>query len=175
MKNKNNFCQKPGFTLIELLIYVGIVTIILTGVVAFFWDQVIIQSKLAVQQETNHAGRFLHDKIITELRDAKSIFSISPSEICLESKTASMSPVRFYLQNGRVFMGWGGSGSNCSAVTNTAALTSEQIEVSSLVFTNRSFGTSKNVVFEANFSFKNTTGRQEWNDSGSIYGAAEIR
>lgn len=167
--------NKPGFTLIELLVYVAIAAVILTGVVAFFWDVLLVQSKTAVQQETEYAVQYVHDRITAELLDAASVLQLSASDICLESRTTAFNPVHVYTDSGKLMMGWGGGGTNCNSVANTAALTSDQITVTKLEFTDVSGGAEEFISFSVDLEYTNTSGRSEWEDSVSVTGGVKLR
>jgi prepilin-type N-terminal cleavage/methylation domain-containing protein len=69
MKKKNK-----GFTLIEVIIYVAISALILVGVVQFSWDIMGLGTKVEVQSQLTHEGRFVLERIEQEVRAAEDIF-----------------------------------------------------------------------------------------------------
>lgn len=164
----------PGFTLIELIIYIALIAIFIGGAVSFSWDIIYGGAKSDVEREVNQNLRLVSKRISYEIRNASAINSLATSDLCLVSADATRNPTRIYVSSGRMHIAWGGGSANCTGMTNDQPLTSNQVSVSGLTFTNNSSGTnSYNVQFSLTISSTGT--RNEWQKSENYTGSAEMR
>ncbi len=160
-----------GFTLVEMILYIAIVSIFLTGLVYFTWDIVYGRVRSFTHQEVNQNMRLVTRRVVYEIRNAKSINSISGNSISLEMADPERNPTVISLSGGRVRIGYGTSG-QCPAA-NACDLTSNKVNVTDLIFTDLSSGNSKNVKFR--ISIEGVGERKEYQVSETYETSAEIR
>lgn len=166
--------QNGGFTLVELILYIALVTIFISGAVRFGWDIIFAGAKSNVQMEVNHNLRLASKRIALEIKQASAINSLTATSLCLASPVTARNPTRIYVSAGRLRMAWGGGSATCASMTNDQPLTSNQVTVSGLTFTNRTSGTvSQNVLYS--FTVSSTGARREWQKTQTYSGAAELR
>ncbi len=124
-----------GFTLIELLIYIAILATILVVTTSFLWAVIFGNIKEGSFQEVQQNGRFALTKITQEIKKATGINSplpgFSSNTLSLAMAAINLNPIVFDVVDGklRITQGTGGP----------YALTSDQVTVSSLQFTNLSY------------------------------------
>lgn len=161
--------NQKGFTLIELILYMAIVAFILGSLVTFAWNIIGTQAKSATEQEVFSSARYVSERIKYEIRDASGINSVTPTSISLANSVVSKNPTVIDLSGGKVRIKYGASG-----VVN---LNSTDTNVSSLVFTNYTSGDNKtkNIQFTFTLQSNYSTSRQEYIETTSIRGDAEVR
>lgn len=170
----NSIKNERGFTLIELLLYIQLLAIFITGAIYFAWDVIYGSEKSAIEREVNQNMRFASKRIQYEIRNASGINSVSANSLCLSSSNNSHNPTLIYVSNGRLTVGWGGNTSDCTSMTNEQPLTSNNITVDDLTFSNNSSGTdSYNIGFT--FTVSSTGTKNEWQKSEEYYGSVEMR
>lgn len=164
-----NMINKQGFTFIELILYLAIVSIILAALIPFAWNIIGTGAKSAAEQEVFSAARYVSERIKYEIRDASGINSVAATSISLANTNASKNPTVIDLAVGKVRVKYG-----ASTVTN---LNSTDTNVSSLFFTNYTSGDNKtkNIQFTFTLQSNFNTVRQEYAETTSIRGAAEVR
>ena len=163
-----------GFTLIELILYVALLSIFIGGAVLFAWDVIYGRVKSNVQQEVSHNLRYAGKRILYEIRNASAINSVSSSNICLASSNSARNPTRIYVSSSRLQIAWGGGSSDCTSMTNDEPISSNEVTVSSLTFTDLSSSTdSYNINFA--ITVDSTADREEWQRSQSYSSSAELR
>ena len=160
-----------GFTLIEMILYLAISSIFLTGVVYFTWDIVYGRVKSFTFQEVNYNVRFASKRITYEIKNAESINSITGNSISLQMADGSRNPTEIQLSGGRVRIGYGSSG-NCP-INNPCYLTSDNVTVNDLSFTDLSSGNSSNIKFS--LTVESSGDRQEFNNIQTVETAVEVR
>lgn len=171
MVKQTNFIRR-GFTLIELLLYIGIISIFLTGAILFAWDIIYGRVKSSVQREVGANIRLASKRISYEIRSATGINIASGSTLSLSTTDASRNPTIFSLSGGRIYLGYGSSGS--CPTSNPCALTSNLVSVPTLIFTNHSTGgSSYNIKFD--ITIASTAQRKEWQYSQTYRGSTEVR
>lgn len=131
--------NRRGFTLIELLIYSSILAVMLALMTAFLWNIIFGNIKETSYLDIQQNGRFALTKISQEIKKATGVNSPAPGDsasvLSLTVATPSLTPTVFDLDNGKLRITRGSSGS--------AYLTSDEIEITDLRFINLSY-TSKN-------------------------------
>jgi prepilin-type N-terminal cleavage/methylation domain-containing protein len=171
MKHKWAKLYKRGFTLIETILYIAIVSIVMTALIPFAWNVIGGATKSATQQEVFSNARFIGERIKYEIRNATGINSVSPSQISLVTSNIATNPTIIDLSAGnlRIKQGTG-------SVVN---LNSNDISISDLVFTNYTSNdnNTKNIqfVFTVNANYSGAGQRQEFNESTTVEGDAEVR
>lgn len=130
MKQANNKSggRKPrGFTLIEFILYIALVSIFITGAIRFSWDVIYGREKAYTQQVVEQNARAVLTRISYEIRRAKAINSLTASTVVLENGT---NDTTISLNAGVIEITSEGAG--------PYALTSNQVTVTALSFTNLS-------------------------------------
>lgn len=169
--------SKRGFTIIELILYVALLSIVMTGIISFSLDMLGGRVKSRSQREVQDNLRFAMKRMQYEIRNAASIQSISPADVCLAVPDSTYNPTRFYLVGNRLTVGWGGGSADCQTVNQTAYLTGNQVEVERLAFTNGSSpdGKSQHILISLTIRSVNAGLRQEWNAREHATTSAELR
>ncbi|MCL5012016.1 MAG: hypothetical protein M1320_01175, partial [Patescibacteria group bacterium] len=142
MKLFTNLKQRHGFSLAELIIYLGILgisagifggmlnTITSTQVDQFNQNEVSGQLNFAVQT----MQRYIRDASIIQ-SDA----GVPSSTLVLQMPVSAQNPTTFYLQNNRIYLQQGATGT-------PQAITNDKVSVDSLVFNKFAQPASKDVV-----------------------------
>jgi len=151
-----------GFTLIEFLIYIGIVATILILTSGFLWNIIFGNIKETSYQEVQQNGRFALTKIAQEIKKATGINIPSPGSstdlLSLAMADLSSNPTIFDLVDGKLQITQGTEG--------PYELTTDQVIVSNLLFTNLSYpNTPGTVRIEMTIEHLNPSGRMEYQAS----------
>jgi prepilin-type N-terminal cleavage/methylation domain-containing protein len=133
---------KRGFTLIEFLIYSAILGMVLVLSVGFLWDMVFGQIKEASYEEVQENSRFALMKISQEIKRAKAVNNPAPgfssNTLSLSMNNPSFNPTIFDVVDGKLRITIGSSG--------PYELTSNQVIVNSLRFTNLSYPNTPGII-----------------------------
>jgi len=166
-----------GYTFIELLLYISIVTIFISGAVRFAWNIAYGQVKSDVQREVIQNLRLAIKRTVYEIRNASAINSLATNDICLASTNSNYNPIRIYVANDRLRIGWGGGGNNCSSPTNDEVLTSNEVVVSNLTFTDFTSPASESINIGLNLTieYSNQSGRREFEFNETYTTSVELR
>ena len=164
LSNRNK--KELGFTFIELILYTAIVSIFITAAVYFAWDIIYSKVRSNIEQETAENIRIVSQRIQFEIRNADEIVNLSPFSLELDS--GSLGTTIIALDGDVVKITQAGAASE---------LTSNQVEVTELLFSDLSSGDkkSKNIEFSLTLRHKNPASRKEWEKSYTIKTSAEIR
>ena len=155
-----------GFTLVELIIYIAILAGILVLVIGFLWNVIFGNVKETAYQEVQQNGRFAIAKITQEIKKATGINSPLPSDP--PSSSLSLSMAAFHL-NPTVFDVGGGKLRITQGTRGPYELTSDQVIVSSLQFTNLSYlDTPGTIQIEMTIDHINPGARTEYEASISL-------
>jgi len=134
--------ENQGFTLIEFLIYVGIVATILIVTSGFLWNIIFGNIKETSYQEVQQNARFTITKISQEIKKAIGINSPpaagSANSLSLAMADVSLNPTIFDVVDGKLRITQGTKG--------PYELTSDQVIVSNLLFTNLSYENTPGTV-----------------------------
>lgn len=166
LRSFNRSKKESGFTFLELILYTAIVAIFLTGAVYFAWDIIYAQARSNIEQETIENARIVVQRIQSEIRNADDITNINPSSLELDSGSLGTTTIAL---DGEVI--------KVTQSGVTSELTSSQIEVNELLFSDLSSGDekSKNIGFSLTLRHKNPASRKEWEKSYTIKTSAELR
>lgn len=165
-----------GFTLIELLLYMGLVAIFVSAATIALLDITSGSTKSSVEQEVQENLRYTSYRIQFEVRNSDSINIVSsfgsnlatnPALIVSLAFPSPNNPTEFRV-NGGILQIKQGNGA-------WTALTSSAVEVTNLVFTNLTDGSSENVRFTLTVRYRNPSGRSEWEKEATFVGAAQLR
>ena len=135
-----------GFTLIELILYMTLVAGFVTGAVLFAWDVVYSREKYSQQQTVEEVSRLALGRIAYEIRRAKNIQSVSAGQLILDNggSTTTIASI-----SGSVVLTSAGSG--------PYTLTSNQVTVTDLSFTNITPTNNNSKNIKVSLSVKQTS------------------
>lgn len=171
--------RQQGFTLIEMLLYVGVAGIVLTSLVAFGWNMIGIGAKNGTHNDAVSNVRLASEKIAFFIREATDVdtansnFGVNLAEVPGSKLTlqgvAPNTPIVVDVANRMLRVAVGASA--------PVELTSTNVAVSSLVFTNASSsdGNSKNIGFEIMLRTVSSGNRFEYASSTALRSSAELR
>ncbi len=170
----NLYIKQKGFSLIELILYVALLAIIVTSLVTFGVDVVLIRSKNRVEQEVIANTRLVAKRIDFEIRNASAINSVGAQSISLANTAAIKNPTIISFSGGRITIGWGSSG-NCPTAT-PCFLTSSDVTVQSLLFDDMSSGTHpQSIKYEVVVKSQLSGASKSYYYKEYATGSAEIR
>ena len=154
--------MKKAFTLIEFLIYMAISATILVLMTGFFWDIIFGNIKETSYQEVQQNGRFALTKITQKIKKATGIniplAGSSSNTLSLAMADASLNPTIFDLADGKLRITQGAKG--------PLELTSDEVIVSNLLFTNLSYPNTPGAIrIEMTIEYLNPSGRMEYQAS----------
>lgn len=166
MRHKNT--HQKGFTLIELILTIALAVIVITSVSLFVIDILKTRAKSTSVAEVQQNVRFTMNKISYYIRNTEgginagsSSFSpTDPGTLYLEMGAGAADDVVIDVVSGRVRVTVGGGSSEF--------LTSDEVNVNSLVFTNNTAsGSPRNIGVELDVEFNNPSNRTEFDYSYS--------
>ncbi|MCH8741572.1 hypothetical protein IH779_01600 [Patescibacteria group bacterium] len=148
-----------SFTLIELIIYIAIIGVVLIFMSGFLWNIIFGNIKETAYQEVQQNARFALTKITQETKKAAGINNPSPGNsapsLSLAMAASHLDPTVFDVVDGKLRITQGASG--------PYALTSDQVIVSNLQFTNLSYpDTPGTVRAEMTIEHINPSARTEY-------------
>jgi hypothetical protein len=152
------------------MLYVGVLSIFLTGVVYFSWDIIYGRVKARTQQEVSQNLRLASQRLDYEIRNASSITSVTASNLCLVS--ADRGPIIFYLSGSTLMIGWGNT---CASPANSYALTSNTVSISNVQFQNLTTLDSKSKNISYSITVTNISTRKEWQKTQTYSSSIELR
>ncbi len=163
-----------GFTLIELLIYILIVAVLLTALAGFGFRITQGHARTAVQRETEQNLAFALGKINQRVRHAKGVNNplpgFSSSTLSLATDDAGKDPTIFDIDALTLIL------QMKEGVASPVALTTPQVRVTNLVFTNTSYPrTPGNIRTDITIEYKNPSGRSEYTDIITLSTSASLR
>lgn len=171
--------MNKGFTLIEVLLYIAIVTVIMSAMMLFAWNVIILGAKNNSQQELYAQARIISERINFEIRNANDIniasstFDVdlisNPSHQLSLATDAPNNPTLFQVVSGILHIKKGVAGST--------ALHSNSIVVTSLIFTNYSSidGKTKHCGYEMTVSRTSSSAAQQYQGTVTLKSSAEVR
>ena len=161
---------QQGFTFVEAILYVSIISILLTTLIPFTWNIVEGQRKSATQEEVSSQARMISERIKYEIRNAVSINSVGASSLvlCEGSPCSGNNLTTISLSGGQISIA-------PAPAPTPVILTSNDVTVSSLTFTNNSSTTTKNVSFSLTLQQAGTQKRNEFKQSETIQSSVELR
>lgn len=174
-KKKN----KKAFTLIETLLYTGIVGMVLVSLVGFGWNMMGIGAKTGTHHDAVSNARFAGEKLSFFIREATDIdmansnfgvnVATTPGSKVTLRGVAPNDPIVFDVSSGALRVALGAAA--------PIALTSSNISVNSIIFTNASSadGKTKNIGFELQLGTTSASNRFEYASSTALRSSAEIR
>ena len=169
---KKNNQKIRGFTLIEILLYLSLFVVVVLGSVAFIHTMFETNVKTKVILEADNEAEHALAIIAQYVRNGVVIFSPNKNQtgdiLIMQSLDESQSPILFGIIDDSIVMSTGG--------LSTTTLTSANIKVSNLKFTNAGSVNGKDSI---KISFKvNTQGenkRQEYTYEKTYEATASLR
>jgi len=176
--NFSGIKKQKSFTLIETLIYVAVLGVI-TGVIfsLLLW-QIYTNTKTKVTRETFDSARIAMDRMTREIKEAVSIyeptttsFQLSLERVCEvtdgEGDLETTTYVDFYLCGTQLCIKeeW----------QDPKVLTSNTVEVTSLVFTKVMTDSIPSVQIDLTLNYKNPSGKSEYNASIDLTSTTSLR
>lgn len=168
--------DRKGFTLIETLIYVAIVSTVVAGFIAFALSIAESRNSSFVVQEVQANARMAMKKISQKVRLAESIMIASttwgtdPGVLYLQMSSSTVNPTIISLtaDNGQLQIREGASANQ--------VLTSSEVKISNLVFTNYSSSTSRgNIQINLTAEYNGTGSSRSYIYSYSLQTAVSLR
>lgn len=162
----NRIKTESGFTFIEIILYTALISIFLTSLVYFAWDIIYGQIRSNVEQEVAENIRIVAQRIQSEVRNAEDIITVAPTSLELNSGALGITTI--FLDGDAVKITQSGV---------TSALTSDEVEVTVLSFSDRSTedDSSKNIEFSLSISHKNPEANKEWEKTDTLNTSVELR
>jgi len=174
MKNK-----QKSFTLIEVLIYIAVLAIIILAVSAFFLWAIRSNVKTKAMREVLDNARRAMEIMTYEIREAKSvytptsIFDSHPGQLSLEIKRylpagETITYIDFYLCGSQLCLK--------KESQNPIALTSDRVEISSLIFSQvATTSTIPSIQINLKVNYKAPAQKPEYQASFTATSTASLR
>lgn len=168
-KKKKNF----GFTLIELLVYLSLVTGILITATTFAWNIIGSRTKAFAVEEVEQNGRLIMERLTRDLHQAVKANEPQPGlgsdKLSLAMRDKAADPIVYYVKEGQLFIS--------QADSQPQALSSKEVVISKLIFTNLSSANAKSRNIKISFviSHLNPSNRVEWSFTDTFTTAVELR
>lgn len=163
-----------GFTLIEILVYIAVLSIVIVTVVSFVIWSIHSYTKARVMRETLDSAKRAIEVMTQEIKDARSIYAptTDSSQLSLETikylpSGESTSYGDFYLCDSRLCFK--------KESQDPIALTSDNVEINNLVFTQIFSGQASSIQIDLTISYKNPAGRSEYRASVTLTSTASLR
>jgi type II secretory pathway pseudopilin PulG len=163
-----------GFTLIEVLVYIGLLSIILVAIFSFLTQSVHLSGKAKVMRETLDNARRAMEIMVYEIKEARTIYDPTSTSTQLSLETLHYLPggeattyVDFYLCGSQLCLK--------KEFQDPIILTSDKVEVDSLVFTQVVTGQIPSVQIELKIDYKNVSSRPEYQASVNLKSTASLR
>ncbi len=148
--------RNKGFTLIEVLIYLAIVGIALSSFVAFVMQISDVKAKNYVMEEAQANARIALDIISRKIKSANGVntalstFDADPGELSLSMSDSSKNPTVFNLTEDDGIL------QITQGADDPVAITSDEVKITSLVFTNLSAGSDfENIRIQLTVEYNN--------------------
>lgn len=182
--NKKNLTQacrpaRQGFTLIELIIYIGTFSIIITVLTLFTFNLINIQAKTKISKEVLENSQRAMEIMLWEIKHAQGIyhptssFGSNPGQLSLITNQntppgETFTYVDFYLDdNNRLSLKKEG--------IEAEALTSEKVNIKSLVFSYLTDGVNQSIRIELLAIYNIPEGKPDYQATTTLISSANLR
>ncbi|MDD2731937.1 MAG: type II secretion system protein [Candidatus Pacebacteria bacterium] len=166
---KNN-----GFTLVEVLIYIAVFSVIIVVTGFFILWLINSSSKIKVMREVNDNARIAMETMISEIKEAKSIYTPTSASRQISLETSKYLPqgeeasyIDFYEDNGTLFFK--------KESEDPVSLTSSLVEIKDINFTQVVYEKSYSIKIEMTVAYRNISGRPEYDAEITLTSTAFIR
>jgi len=173
------FGSKKSFTLVEILIYVAVLAVVILAVSSFFIWTIYTNLKARAMREVLYNAERALTVMTQEIKEAKSIytstsiFDTHPGRLSLETtkylpEGEETTFVDFYLCNGQLCF-------KKESQKDPIVLTSDQVKVDNLIFTQIISGESSSVQINLKIDYESTSLKPEYQSSITLTSAASLR
>jgi type II secretory pathway pseudopilin PulG len=164
--------KNSGFTLVEFIVYIGILSIVISGVVGFSYLAIKSRIKSDVIATVEMQGARVSSIIGQTVRNAKTITSpaagASGSSLTITVVDGAKSPTVFDMNTGALRIK-----EDAAANVN---LTSSHVTASALTFTNLSqASTTGTIKYQFTLTYNNPGNALPYNYAKTFYGSATLR
>jgi len=166
--------SQTGTSLIEILVYIGVFSLIVVVIVSFVFWLIRSNIKSKVMIETLNNSKRVMELISQEIKEADSIYVPTTTSNQLSLKTKKYLPlgeevsfIDFYLCGTRICLK--------KESQDPIFLTSENIEITNLIFTQIVSGKSPNIRIELSVNYKNPYNRPEYRASIDLTSSVSLR
>lgn len=166
--------SQKGISLIEILVYIGVFSLIVVVIVSFVFWLIRSNLKAKVMRETLNNSKRVMELITQEIKEADSIYIPTTTSSQLSLKTKKYLPIGeeisfidFYLCATRICLK--------KESQDPIFLTSENIEITNLVFTQIVSGQALNIRIELSANYKNPADRPEYRALVDLTSSASLR
>jgi prepilin-type N-terminal cleavage/methylation domain-containing protein len=170
--------MNKGFTLIEILVYIAVLAILILAIGSFLIWIIRLNAKTEVMRGTLEDAKLAMDFMLREVEEANavyiptSIFGSHPGQLSLNTPNylpadEQNSYIDFYLCGTQFCFKKEGQG--------PIALTSENTEITNLVFTQVVNGEMSSVKIDMTVSYKNPNNRVEYRSEINLSSSAALR
>lgn len=166
--------DQNGFTLVEVILYVGIFSLIISGIVGLAALSIAQRTKNQTRADLDYQGQAVMSLITKSIRQAKSVTSPSPgssdSTLTLAMNDPSVDPTIFDDLNHASF-----DSVEINEAGTTSQLTNSRVTLSNLKFSNMSVGSTTNsIMVQFDLTYRNQLNRREFDYTQSFSGGATI-
>ena len=166
--------SQKGIGFIEVLVYIGVFSLIIVIIVSFVFWLIRSNVKGRVVIETLNNSKRIMELITQEIKEADSIYIPTTTDTQLSLKTKKYLPsgeeisfIDFYLCGTRVCFK--------KESQDGIFLTSENIEITNLVFTQVISGEAPSIQIEISANYKNPADRPEYRASVDLTSSVSLR
>ena len=163
-----------GFTLIETLVYIGILAIVVGVIFSFLIWSINSSTKVKVMKETSDNARRAMEIMVYETREARSIYTPTSTSTQLSLKTLHYSPIGenaayidFYICGTQLCLK--------KESQDPIALTSDNVKVDNLFFTQIVTEEIPSVQIELKIDYKSPNNRPEYQASVDLKSTVSLR
>jgi len=165
---------QQGFTVLEMIIYIAVLFIIVTVVIAMFLWMIRSNARVKAVRNVSNTTRVAIDSITREVREATSIYTPTATSTQLSLETSKNPPadetstfVDFFLCDTRLCIK--------REEQNPVAITSDAVEIVDINFQTITTSTTPSVQVTLQVNFKNPANKPELNVSLVATSTASLR
>jgi Tfp pilus assembly protein PilW len=167
-----NVIEQKGLSLVEVVIYVGIFSIVISGITSFMLFSVQSRAKNQIVTEVEQQGMQVMNIITQAVRNGEGINSPTPGSssgsLSIDMPDAGVDPTVFDLSSSVIRISEAGGGA--------IDLTSSQVNVTNLLFENNTIpSTDDTIKIEYTLEYNNTGDATRFDYSKTFYGSATQR
>jgi type II secretory pathway pseudopilin PulG len=166
--------SQRGISLVEILVYIGVFSLIAVVIVSFVFWLIRSNIKAKVVRETLNNSKRIMELMTKEIREAESVYIPTTSSTQLSLKTIKhlasgeeISFIDFYLCGTRICLK--------KESQDPIFLSSENIEVNNLVFTQIASDQAANIQIDLGVNYKNPGDRPEYRALIDLTSSASLR
>jgi len=166
---------QKGFTLVEILVYIAVLILVAGVIYNFLVWSITTNTKTKVMREALDNSRRAMEIMTAEIKKAKSVYTPATNSIQLSLETTNYLPsgeitsyADFYLCGTQLCLK--------REFQEPIALTSDEVEISNLVFTQvNSSSTFPSILVDLKVDYKNPNNRSEYEATVNLTSVASLR